>query len=135
MSNKAQSEYPIADAMNAVYDALYKRAVVDGDLSRVTSDGSLEDPELSFAHNGQMFLVRLIPIVEQNMPETSVKYPEIEVELLGNDGNAFAILGAVKKALRRGGVPSSEIEKFMDEATSGDYNDLLNTVQSWVVVI
>ena len=30
----------------------------------------------------------------------TVKYPEITVELIGQDGNAFAILGAVHKALK-----------------------------------
>ena len=29
-----------------------------------------------------------------------VKYPEIEVELVGQDGNAFVILGAVRRAMR-----------------------------------
>jgi hypothetical protein len=37
---------------------------------------------------------------------SDVKYPEIEVELIGTDGNAFAILGKVQEALKRGGVPA-----------------------------
>ncbi|MCG3770020.1 MAG: hypothetical protein JW384_01154 [Nitrosomonadaceae bacterium] len=62
------------------------------------------------------------------------KYPNITVELLGRDGNAFAILGRVQKAMRRGGVPQDDIKKFMEEATKGDYDRLLTTVMSWVDV-
>jgi len=61
-----------------------------------------------------------------------VKYPEISVQLVGQDGNAFAILGRVQKALRRGGVDKAEQDEFMAEATSGDYNHLLQTCMKWV---
>ncbi len=64
----------------------------------------------------------------------SVKYPEIEVQLTGKDGNAFAILGNVKAALRRGKVPQEEIDTFLEEATSGDYGHLLVTCMNWVEV-
>lgn len=62
----------------------------------------------------------------------SVRYPEIHVRLVGEDGNAFAILGRVRKALQRGGVSRDEIEAFHTEATSGDYTKLLATVMQWV---
>ena len=54
-----------------------------------------------------------------------VKFPEVSVKLTGGDGNAFAILGAVEKAMRRANVPKAEIEAYMTEAMSGDYNKLL----------
>lgn len=60
------------------------------------------------------------------------KYPDIKVDLIGEDGNAFAILGRVKQALKRGGVDALEIEKFFAEATAGDYDALLVTVARWV---
>lgn len=63
------------------------------------------------------------------------KYPNIEVQLTGNDGNAFAILGAVAREMRRAKVPSEEIKQFQDEAMSGDYNDLLVTCMKWVTVL
>ena len=62
------------------------------------------------------------------------KYPNIECQLTGNDGNAFAILGAVSNALRRGGVNKTEIDEFHTEATSGDYDKLLRVAMSWVNV-
>ena len=62
------------------------------------------------------------------------KYPDIKVRLVGEDGNAYAILGRMKGALRRGGVTGEEIRKFQDEATSGDYDHLLATCAEWVDV-
>ena len=63
-----------------------------------------------------------------------IKYPDIEVQLTGQDGNSFAIVGAVSKALRRGGVSSGEIEEFQEEAMSGDYDNVLQTCMRWVHV-
>lgn len=68
------------------------------------------------------------------MSAAEVKYPEITVKLVGEDGNAFAILGNVQRAMRRGGVPKEEIDEFLKEATSGDYNHLLATCMKWVEV-
>jgi len=62
------------------------------------------------------------------------KYPNITVRLIGEDGNAFFILGMVTKALKRAGVAQAEIEAFAAEATAGNYDDLLATVMRTVVV-
>lgn len=64
----------------------------------------------------------------------TVKYPDIEVQLTGQDGNAFMILGLVANAMRRHGVPPEEVAAFNDEATSGDYDHLLQTAMRWVEV-
>ena len=63
-----------------------------------------------------------------------IKYPDIEVDLSGGDGNAFAIMGAVSKALRRAGVDKAERDAFMAEATSGDYDHVIQTAMAWVDV-
>lgn len=63
-----------------------------------------------------------------------IKYPEINVPLVGEDGNAFSILGRVKRLMRRADLPDSEWEAFHTEATSGDYNNLLMTVMRWFEV-
>lgn len=64
--------------------------------------------------------------------DNTCKYPEISVQLVGEDGNAFAILGRVTDALRRGGVAKAEINVFVAEATSGNYDELLQTCMRWV---
>jgi hypothetical protein len=64
------------------------------------------------------------------MPEP--KYPEIKVRLVGEDGNAFAILDRVVAAMRKAGVSAQEIEQFHEEAATGDYDHLLQTIVQWV---
>lgn len=59
------------------------------------------------------------------------KYPDVNVALVGEDGNAFSILGRVSSALKRGGHGDA-VEEFHAEATSGDYNHLLQTVMEYV---
>jgi hypothetical protein len=60
---------------------------------------------------------------------------DIEVELVGEDGNAFAILGRCTREMRRAGVSKSDIDAFLKEATGGDYDHLLQTVMRWVKVV
>ena len=62
------------------------------------------------------------------------RYPKATVKLSGTDGNAFAILGAVRTALRAAGVPAAQIAEFNTEATSGNYDHLLATCMRWVNV-
>ena len=53
--------------------------------------------------------------------------PEIHVNIAGAGGNAFAILGAIAKATRKGGVGQQDIDAFLGEAKSGDFNSLPKT--------
>ena len=64
----------------------------------------------------------------------SIKYPNITVKLVGENGNAFYIIGKVTKALRRNKVGAAEISEFQTACTSGDYNNLLMTCMQWVNV-
>lgn len=65
---------------------------------------------------------------------TGPKYPNIIVPLSGEDGNAFAIMGAVKRALRRNGVPVEEIIQYSEESRAGDYDNLIQTAMKWVTI-
>lgn len=62
------------------------------------------------------------------------KYPEIEVSLIGQDGNAFAIMSRVQATMRRAGVPKEELDEYLKESMSGDYDNLLRTAMKWVTV-
>lgn len=64
----------------------------------------------------------------------AVRYPNVRVPLVGESGNAFAILGQVQKALRRAGVEPDVVQAFVRQATAGDYDHLLATVMAWVNV-
>jgi hypothetical protein len=62
------------------------------------------------------------------MPKTNA-----QVKLVGTDGNAFAILGKVKKAIAKSDHPELA-SVFMNEAMSGDYDHLLATCMEYVEV-
>jgi hypothetical protein len=85
--------------------------------------------------------IRLLPSANAEPPPSSPpapqdhtppRHPDIQVQLSGEDGNAFAILGRTAAALRAAGVPQQEIDEFFAEATSGDYDHLLHTTMAWV---
>jgi len=57
----------------------------------------------------------------------------ITVKLSGEDGNAFAVLGKVNRALKKAGHPELATEYFR-EATKGDYDHLLQTTMKYVIV-
>lgn len=59
------------------------------------------------------------------------KYPHVKVQLTGEDGNAFSILARCDGEMDGGGVPDDQMLAFRREATSGDYNHLLQTCMRW----
>ena len=62
-----------------------------------------------------------------------MKQQKPKVKLIGQDGNAFSIIGTVRKALLKEGM-GQEAKEFMEKATSGDYNNLLRVVMDYVDV-
>ena len=62
------------------------------------------------------------------------KYPQVNVKMVGQDGNAFAIIGRVSRALRRAHIPQVEVKAFLLECHFGNYDHLLQTVMKWVDV-
>lgn len=64
-----------------------------------------------------------------------VTYPDVEVELLGHDGNAFLIIGRVAKAIRRA-HGNDAATKFTEEASQQEsYDALLGFVMKTVEVL
>lgn len=59
------------------------------------------------------------------------RYPDICVPLSGEDGNAMFIIGRARKTAKRAGVPSEDLDEFTNEAMSGDYDNVLQTVMRW----
>ena len=62
--------------------------------------------------------------------ETPVGKPKPTLDLRNVDGNAFVLIGAGARALRASHT-SEEISQFREEATSGDYNNVLMTLGKW----
>lgn len=63
-----------------------------------------------------------------------VKFPNVTVELTGQDGNAFAVMGTVSKAMRKAGISPDAVTEYMNEAMSGDYDNLLRVTMKTVNV-
>ena len=121
-----------------------------GDRGTVTSVTDSPEPTVDIAwDNGSTLAIlpdagdriRLLPSNPADPPPnsppmprdpTQPRYPEVQVQLSGQDGNAFAILGRTAAALRQAGVSQDEIDAFFAEATSGDYDHLLQTTMAWV---
>lgn len=62
----------------------------------------------------------------------TVKFPNVKVRLVGEDGNAFAIMGRVTSAMRKSGCTKEQIDEYRESAMSGDYDNLLRVTMETV---
>lgn len=62
----------------------------------------------------------------------SPNLPPVQMQLVGADGNAFSILGRFSKDARKAGWDRESINKVTSHAMTGDYNNLLLTISSFV---
>ena len=53
---------------------------------------------------------------------------KVHLELVGLDGNAFALMGAFRKQARQEGWTKPEIDEVLEECMKGDYDHLLMTL-------
>lgn len=65
---------------------------------------------------------------------TSPTYPTVNVELIGRDGNVFAIIGAVTRALRREVSPEVADNWAHNAMSLESYDDVLRFVMQTVQV-
>jgi hypothetical protein len=65
---------------------------------------------------------------------STIKHPTVYVDLYDVDGNAYAIMGAVIKEMKREGVSKEARDAYFKEATKGTYAELLATTMEWVNV-
>ena len=56
---------------------------------------------------------------------------KVNVSLVGVDGNAYAIIGTWQKQARREGWTKEEMDAVIDEAKSGNYDHLIQTILSY----
>lgn len=55
---------------------------------------------------------------------------KVKLNLVGLDGNAFSLLGAFQAQARKEGWTKEEIAEVREEAMSGDYDHLLQTLMA-----
>ena len=53
---------------------------------------------------------------------------EVALDFDRVEGNAYALLGAFRKAARRQGYPQADIDRVVSEAKSGDYEHLVSVL-------
>ncbi len=58
----------------------------------------------------------------------------VTVNLSDIGGNVVAVLNVVSRGLKGAGAPQSEIDEFKSEATSGNYDHVIQTAMKWVNV-
>jgi len=56
--------------------------------------------------------------------------PKVPVRLVGLDGNAMNLIAQVRRGARKAGWPDARIKELTDEAMSGDYNHVLQTLMA-----
>ena len=63
-----------------------------------------------------------------------IKHPEITVQLVGQNGNVFNLMGIVANALRKIGF-GEEVQEFITDVTSSkSYHEALAVMMRWVDV-
>lgn len=55
---------------------------------------------------------------------------KVKLNLVEIDGNAYAIMAAFQRQARREGWTTEEIDEVLNEAKSGDYDNLIYTIVS-----
>lgn len=63
------------------------------------------------------------------------QYPDVEVQLTGEDGNAFAIIGRVSQALKRAGHSNAGNEFANSAMECESYDELLQLAINTVTVL
>lgn len=67
--------------------------------------------------------------------DDKVKYPEITVKLVGQNGNVFNLIGICTQAMQRAKVSRAEREAFVEEVTHAEnYAEALAIMMRWVNV-
>jgi hypothetical protein len=65
------------------------------------------------------------------MNELLENLPKPEITLVGEDGNAYSIMAIAQKGMRKAGWTKEQIDAYLEEAMSGDYDNLLVTTMKY----
>lgn len=107
------------------------------------SSGGADYWDISIEHKAELLNIvsrhgnystrNLLKFVRENDLNKQDEQPQglgVKLNLVGKDGNAFALLAVFRQAARRQGKEEADIQKVIDEAKSGDYYHLVGTLAS-----
>lgn len=64
-----------------------------------------------------------------------IRYPQVKVALVGQDGNAFMVIGLTTRALKKAGVPAEDVSEFQERCfNQPSYDALLQLIMQTVEV-
>lgn len=66
------------------------------------------------------------------MKDERPKYPKILVDHPGLNGDGYGLVLTISSNLSAFGASLAEVDQFVDEAFSGDYDDLIQTAGRWI---
>lgn len=64
------------------------------------------------------------------MEQLNQQTKKVRLNLVGLDGNAFALMGAFQRAAKKQGWSREEIAAVINEMKAGDYDHLLSTLMN-----
>lgn len=70
---------------------------------------------------------------ETGLPEP--QFPSVVINISGPDGNAFMIIGKIKRVFREAGLSNEEFRKAREDMMSGDYEHLLEVARRYVTIV
>ena len=125
--------------------AVTETALYDHDPDGIMSPydlGDTLDDEIASAyadgcspHDTAAHLVDLIVSGRQlDAVNDPVRCPDVYVQLTGEDGNAFYIIGRVTRAMHRAGYSREMQDEYRTAAMAGDYANVIATTMQWVEV-
>lgn len=54
-----------------------------------------------------------------------------KLKLIGEDGNAFMVMGLAQRAAKKAGWTKEQIDEYMKKAMAGNYDHLLQTTMEY----
>lgn len=62
-------------------------------------------------------------------------YKHVRVNMRDVNGNSLVVVGTIRSALSKAGVPELHTQVFLWQAMRGDYENLLRVCQQWVSIV
>lgn len=64
-----------------------------------------------------------------------IRYPQVKVQLTGENGNAYMVIGLTTRAMKKAGIPAEDVTKFQHDCfNQASYDHLLQLVMQTVDV-
>jgi hypothetical protein len=64
--------------------------------------------------------------------QTTKPITKAKMKLVGEDGNAFFIMGRTRGAMKKAGVSEEVMSAYQKEAMAGDYDNLLQVTMKYI---